>query len=195
MKIVNYQQPQSSFLTMEKDMGTIVDLIMRNERLQKLLYYTTPDCLLKSALTQEQKLELFKNNIKTVPKLYVDSGVLNYIVINFDIFTPSENPEFRDNMIEFDIICHFDQWQLKDFSLRPYKIAAEIDSMLNHTKLTGIGELEFVGANQMVLTDEFAGLCLMYQSYHSVEDKEKSPNPGEDEDIKINFDQIFNMKN
>ena len=27
----------------------------------------------------------------------------------------------------------------------------------------------------MVLTDEFAGLCLMYQSYHSVEDKEKSP--------------------
>jgi hypothetical protein len=30
--------------------------------------------------------------------------------------------------------------------LRPYRIAAELDSMLDNTKLTGIGELEFVGA-------------------------------------------------
>lgn len=194
MKVVNYQKPQSSFLAMEKDMGQLVDLIMRNNRLKKLLYYSKPECLTMPDLTQEQTFEVFKNNIKLVPKLYIDSNVLNYIVINFDVFTPSENPEFRDNMIEFDIICHFDQWQLKDFSLRPYKIAGEIDSMLNHTKLSGIGELEFVGANQMVLTDEFAGLCLMYQSYHSVEDKEKSPNPGEQADIDLNFDKIFNIK-
>jgi hypothetical protein len=31
--------------------------------------------------------------------------------------------------------------------LRPYKIAAEIDSMFNRKKLTGIGEIEFLGAN------------------------------------------------
>ena len=195
MKVVNYQRPQSSFLIMEKDMGKLADLIMRNERLQKLLYYTTPDCLSKGPLTDKEKSELFGKYVKIVPKLYVDGSVLNYIIISFDNFTQSDNPEFRDNIVEIDIICHFDQWQLKDFSLRPYKIAGEIDSMLNHTKLTGIGELEFLGASQMILTDEYAGLCLMYQSYHSVEDKEDSPNPGEDEDIKINFDQIFNMKN
>jgi hypothetical protein len=78
--------------------------------------------------------------------MYVDGSVLSYIIINFKNFTPSENPEFRDNIIEFDIICHFDQWQLEDFALRPYKIAAEIDSMFNNTHLTGIGELQFVGA-------------------------------------------------
>ena len=194
MKVVNYQKPQSSFLAMEKDMGQLVDLIMRNDRLKKLLYYSKPECLTMPDLTQEQTLEVFKNNIKLVPKLYIDSNVLNYIVISFDVFTPSENPEFRDNMIEFDVVCHFNQWQLKDFSLRPYKIAGEIDSMLNHTKLSGIGELEFVGANLMVLTDEFAGLCLMYQSYHSTEDKEKSPNPGEQANIDLNFNKIFNMK-
>ena len=32
-------------------------------------------------------------------------------------------------MIEFDIICHMDQWTLKDFALRPFKIAAEIDTI------------------------------------------------------------------
>ena len=29
-------------------------------------------------------------------------------IIQFDNFAPSANPEFRDNTIEFDIICHFD---------------------------------------------------------------------------------------
>jgi len=74
---------------------------------------------------------MFGKEIKNVPKLYIDKSVLNYIIISFDNFVESENPEFRDNIIEFDIICHFDQWQLKDYNLRPYRIAAEIDSMLN----------------------------------------------------------------
>jgi len=74
---------------------------------------------------------MFGKEIKNVPKLYIDKSVLNYIIISFDNFIESENPEFRDNIIEFDIICHFDQWQLKDYNLRPYRIAAEIDSMLN----------------------------------------------------------------
>jgi hypothetical protein len=36
---------------------------------------------------------------------------------------------------------------MKDFELRPYKIAAELDSMFDRKHLTGIGELQFVGAN------------------------------------------------
>jgi hypothetical protein len=36
---------------------------------------------------------------------------------------------------------------LKDFELRPYKIAAEIDTMFNNKHLSGIGLLQFMGAN------------------------------------------------
>ena len=143
-------------------------------------------------LSEEQSLELFGKNIKIVPKLYVDGSVLNYIIINFDNFTPSGNPEFRDNIVEFDIICHFDQWTLKDTQLRPYKIAAELDTMFNGKLLTGIGELNFLGANQMILTDEFAGLCLMYTATHGGEDKKNAENPKEQSDLIENFDRIFN---
>ena len=102
--------------------------------------------------------------------------------------------EFRDNIIEFDIICHFDQWQMNDFKLRPYRIAAEIDMLFNNQKMTGIGELQFLGANQIILTDEFAGLCLMYQAVHGEEDKKYMPNPNEEKDFIVDFDQIFNQK-
>ena len=193
MKKVVYSYPKSSFLSAEKDMGLIVDKIMKNERLKKMLYYTSKDCLSKPNLTEDETYELFGKNIKIVPKLYVDGSVLNYIIVSFDNFTSNAtNTEFRDNIIEFDIICHFDQWHMKDFELRPYKIAAELDSMFNDQHLTGIGKLEFLGANQMILTDEYAGLCLMYQAIHGEEDKKNMPNPNDEEEFEENFDAIFN---
>lgn len=191
MKINNYHPPKSSFLSINKDMRLLVDKFLSNDRLCKLLYYTDRDALDKQKLTDDQKLSLFNKQIRIVPKLYVDNPVLNYIIISFDNFVESGNPEFRDNIIEFDIICHFDQWQLKDFDLRPYRIAAEIDSMLDKQKLTGIGLLEFYGAKEILLTDEFAGLCLMYKTYHGEEDKKKVPNPANQEEFEQEYQEMI----
>ena len=194
MKIEGNIQPKSSFLSMEKDASLISNMLLRNERLKKLLYYTTPDCLDKKILTEDQSLELFGKNIKLVPKLYVDNSVLNYIILSFDNFTPNmTNPEFRDNIIEFDIICHFDQWQLKDFQLRPYRIAAEIDSMFDEKHLSGIGLLHFLGANQIILTDEYAGLCLMYQAIHGGEDKTKMLNPNDEKQFEQDYRKMMGV--
>ena len=193
MKIQNYIYPKSSFLSAEKDMNIIVDRMMKNDRLKKMLYYTTRDCLDRPRVTDDQALEMFGKNIKIVPKLYVDGSVLNYIIISFDNFSKNDtNPEFRDNIIEFDIICHFDQWHMKDFALRPYKIAAELDTMFDEQRLTGIGKLEFIGANQIILTDEYAGLCVMYKAIHGEEDKKGTLNPADQKELDSNFNAMFN---
>lgn len=195
MRIVNYEFPHSSFLSVEKDMELITNKILKNERLKKLLFYTTKDALNKPDIGEDASLELFGKNIKLVPKLYIDGSVLNYIIISFDNFVPNAtNPEFRDNIISFDVICHFDQWQLQGFQLRPYKIAAELDSMFNGKHLTGIGELEFMGANQLILNDEFAGFSLMFQAIHGDEDKKNLPNPIENDVFVEEFDKIWNGK-
>ena len=195
MRIEGYTVPKSSFLSIDKDMGIITKQLLANPRLKRLLYYTTKDALHQPNLTEEQSIELFGKNIKNVPKLYVDGSVLNYIIIGFDNFTPNRtNPEFRDNIIEFDIICHYDQWTLDDFQLRPYRIAAEIDSMFDGKHLTGIGETEFLGANQIILTDEFAGLCLMYRAVHGEEDKKDFPNPQDNQVFKTEFKDIPQLR-
>ena len=192
MKKETYKYPHSSFLSVEKDMSIVVDYLFKNNKLKKLLYYTTKDCLTQPNLTDDETLGMFGKQIKMIPKLQVDGEVLNYIIVSFDNFTPNENTEFRDNIIEFDIICHFDQWQMNDFQLRPYRIAAELDTMFNDKHLTGIGTLKFLGANQMILTDEFAGLCLMYSATHGEEDKKHTLNPKDEEQLIQNFDEIFN---
>lgn len=192
MKIENYQFPKSSFLSVDKDYGIIFKWMMKNERFKKLLYYSTPDCLDRPNLNDDQSIGLFNKQIKIVPKLSVDGTVLTYVIVSFDNFTPSGNPEFRDNIITFDIICHFDQWKLKDFELRPYKIAAEIDTMFNNKHLSGIGLLQFMGANQIILTDEFAGLTLMYSAVHRDDDTKNAPVGKIDQELKDNFNELFN---
>lgn len=193
MRIENYQFPKSSFLSINKDLDIIIKRMLKNDRLQKLLYYTTPRPLDQKALTEDQQIELINNNIKIIPKLYIDGSVLNYIIIDFDNFIPNRtNPEFRDNIISFTIVCHFDQWNLGDFDLRPYRIAAELDTLFNNTHLTGIGTLQFLGCNQQLINEEFAGLSLNYVAIHGEEDKKGMLNPRSGAQYIKDFNEIYN---
>lgn len=182
MKIVNYKVPKSSFLSVDKDTAKIMDLMLKNDRLKRLLYRTGKDPVGESNLTEQESVNLIVEQwIRNVPKITVDTLVLNYIIIGFDNFQPSGNPEFRDNVISIDVICHFDQWDIKDFQLRPYRIAAEIDSMLDKKRFSGIGVLNFIGANQILLNEEFGGLTLMYAATHGEDDKKGFENPENEE--------------
>ena len=119
--------------------------------------------------------------------------MLSYVIISFDNFTPNAtNPEFRDCTVTFDIICHSDYWDIGNYRQRPLKIAGYIDGLLNDCKLTGIGTLEFFGAEKIMLTDEFGGLCLTYRVVHGGEDKKNMPNPMDEIDFLENFNEIFN---
>lgn len=192
MKIETYKEPKSSFLSVEKDLEVICDKIVSNKRLQKLLCNQEKNCIspgIPSPFddgTIDLEAEGYPSKddggitiymvdngyLKIVPKLYVDEKAKSYIVISFDNFVPNAtNPAFRDNVIEFDIICHFANWQLDGFDLRPFKIAAEIDSMFNNAHLSGIGKLEFLASTQTVLNENLAGVVLLYSAVHGEDDK------------------------
>lgn len=194
MKNIKYNYPKSSFLNVEKDLGIIIDKILQNDRLQKLLYWNHKDALTRRKLTDDEKFSLIGKQIKLVPKIYIDPEMLVYIIIGVDDFTPNDsNPEFRDNIIHFDIVCHFDQWLLDDMQLRPYKIAAELDSMFDNSKLTGIGNIRFLGAAQNALGgEEFAGISLIYTTIHGEDDKINAPNVASNADLVENFNKLFN---
>ena len=82
MKINDNIEPKSSFLSTQKDTNLIIQKIIKNKRLQRLLYYNTSDCLSRPNLKEDEVLSLIQNNIKLVPKMKVDSSVYNYIFIS-----------------------------------------------------------------------------------------------------------------
>ena len=178
---------KSSFLSCEKDTESIirklfVDSKPHSDTLKRLLLINTPDCL--NDMTNQVYINKIKNTsikdlreqgyIRLEPKIKLNENeeVKSYIVISFDNFVPNAtNPEFRDCIVMIDIICHTDYWDVGNFRLRPLKIAGYIDGILNECKLSGIGKFQFAGCNELMLTEELSGYCLMYTATHGSDDE------------------------
>ena len=182
----------SSFLSVEKDIELILKKIFfdnqpYNKQLLRLLVINTKDCL--SNQTNQDYINKINNMnlsdlineeyIKLSPKIKMPEHekVKSYIIISFDNFTENaNNPEFRDCTISFDIICHTDYWVMDNYQIRPIKIIGYIDGILNRTKLTGIGTLNYIGCNELILDENLSGYTLSYRAIHSSEDKMENLN-------------------
>lgn len=178
MKHNSYEYPKSSLLGMPKDAAIIIDRILSNPNLLRLLVYETRDWQSQPLPNGEQIKELFTSHqISSIPKIKIDSKEKTYIRLTYGtVIRNASNPEYRDNTFGIDIICHYDNWDLGDFELRPYRVAGEIDAMLDKTHLTGIGELEFVSATPYVYNEEFAGVSLTYLAVRGHEDQKNPVN-------------------
>jgi hypothetical protein len=180
----------SSFLSCEKDIETILrKLFVENrpysDELKRLLIINTKDCL--DDLDNQVYLDKLKEMtigkmidegyIKLEPKISFPEHeeVKSYIILTFNNFLPTDNPQFRDCIVTFDVLCHSDYWYLGDYRLRPYKIMGYIDGILNNCKLSGIGTLEFAGCSEIILDETLSGFGLMYRAVHGSDDKIPSP--------------------
>lgn len=119
---------------------------------------------------------LFARQIKPIPRIAIDRECLNYILVTFpQIVENKNNPEFRDKIIAFDVVCHFDQWTCQNFAMRPYRIAAELDSIFNDKRMSGIGKLHFLTCRTFALNSEFGGVTLLYAAINGEDDKVQKP--------------------
>lgn len=176
---------KSSFLSCEKDAEAIIKKLFVSSRpysddLKRLLVINTKDCLdnsnesYKKIVENTSVKELLEGNYITLtPKIKMKEHeeVKSYIILTFDKFTPTTNPEYRDCVVSFDIICHSDYWDLGDYKLRPLKIAGIIDGILADTKLSGIGTLEFLSLEQLILSEDLNGYTLSFLATHGNDDK------------------------
>lgn len=178
---------KSSFLSCEKDAETIIKKLFVDDpyvskELKRLLLINTKDCLddrtnqvYKDKINNTSLADLIDNQyirLKPLIKFGENEEVKSYICLSFDNFyTNNSNSHYRDHMIEIDIFCHIDQWDLGNFRIRPLKIAGYIDSLLDGSKLAGIGNIEFVGCNELILSETLAGYCLTYRTVNAEDDK------------------------
>ena len=177
---------KSSFLSCEKDTETIIKKLFVDSRpysdeLKRLLIINTKDCLddktnpvYKAKIDATSVADLGEQGyVRLSPKLDFGENeeVKSYIVISYDNFVPNDvSPHFRDCVIMIDILCHTDYWDLGNYRLRPLKIAGYIDGILNNAKLSGIGTLQMIGCNELVLSENLSGYCLMYAAMHGSDD-------------------------
>ena len=199
----------SSFFSCGPDIQTILKTLFVSSRpysdkLKRLLIINNKDCLKPIDSDTEQVYQKTINSF-TLGDL-IDRGYIrlnskiargtheeikSYILISLDNFSPdgSGNPQYRDSIINFDIVCYNDAWVLNDYQIRPLMIAGYIDGILNsltqndkyiatgslksQMKLSGIGEYQFLGCNYSILNEDLAMYTLSYYGKHFSEDVQK----------------------
>ena len=150
-------------------MGTntfnIANKLMTNQRLCRLLKYQVRDPFDEDKYAPVNGADLLNKQILIVPKIWDESTEkTSYVVALFSNFTTNIiNPEFKLSTIRFDVACPYDEWVLSEHSLRPYLIMQEIDDMFNGARMAGIGTLQFVRAEAIVLTSQIGGYSMLYQ--------------------------------
>lgn len=179
---------KSSFLSAEKDQEAIwkklfVESKPYSDKLKRLLIVNQPDCLDESKVQYRKVIDDFslkgmkdQGYLRVVPKLAFGEHeeIKSYIILEFDDYTPSDNPQYRNCVISFTIISHLDYWEMDDYKLRPHQIAGYIDGIMDGAKLSGIGTLQFLGASQIVLNEYLGGILLRYIATH---EKKEDQNP------------------
>lgn len=183
---IRFEPLVSSFLSCEKDTEEIIKkLFVTNQpysnQLKRLLVINTKDCLENSNKDYEEIVknttikDLIENQyLCLIPRIKMKEHeeVKSYVILSFGSFLPNAtNPQFRDCTVTFSIICHKDYWDLGNYQLRPFKIAGVIDGILNETRLSGIGTLQFLGLTPLPVDENYAGYSLMYSAVHGSDDK------------------------
>jgi hypothetical protein len=176
---------KSTFLSTEKDIEAIWKKLFIESRpysdtLKKLLVIDKPDCLDTTVkeyqeFVQDYNIKELKDDgyISNIPRIssQMFENYKSHILLEFDNFVPTSNSHYRDCTISFTIITPLDIWELDDYKLRPLQIAGYIDGLLNECKLSGIGTLHFMGAANVILDNDFAGINLQYLATHGVDDQ------------------------
>ena len=175
---------ESSFLSCEKDTETILKKLFVTSKpysdiLKKLLVINTKDCLDSNKydefIQNYDLARLIRERYVTInPKIKQEEHeeMKSRLFLSFHNFAPNaSNTEFRDCVVAITIMCPADESELGDYRLRPIKIMGYIDGILNKSKLSGIGELNFISANPLKLDEDWIGYVLMYEAIHGSDDK------------------------
>ena len=152
----------------------ITERFLRNRNLCKLLYYYPDECSDIHNSFEYDPLEqpdikntnsLYMSSIfpmPKIPKTIEEKKVFLCAYFNGG-YEPDSNLAFRNVVLNIDIICHLDVWNIKQ-RYRPYDIMHEVDVLLNN-QLTDlpIENRPFLrGFQTRVYSEYFYGIQMLY---------------------------------
>ena len=156
---------QRRFAVMGDNAFNMANKLMSNQRICSLLKYQVRDPFNTEKYKDVDGVELLNKQIMIIPKIFDDSTEkTSYVVAMFSGFNVNAiNPDFKLSTVRFDVACPYDEWVLDEKSLRPYLMMQEIDDMFNQAQMAGIGTLQFVRADSLVLTPQIGGYSMLYR--------------------------------
>jgi hypothetical protein len=152
------------FTELSTGVNKIVELLLADEDLCKLLYYTSSTPLTQIPLPDPTVL-LFENiyPYMKIPEIQEkQKSIVGVVLTNANL--TDTNKKFKEYLIIFNIICHVDLWKIKG-SLRPYEIAERIDTIFNERRenVLSMGKILMEDFLYREFNNKFTGYYLTYK--------------------------------
>lgn len=135
----------------------IMNRLLSNQELLKLLYYTDKDPLNHPDFTKDEVREkFFEKLIKIVPKVGPKETAASLIALRVESGSLNDNDEFKDFIIKIEVFVPMTQWIIKDSNLRPFAILGAIQETLNGKTINGLGKMYGGDFDLNFLTEEIS---------------------------------------
>lgn len=136
------------------NLSIIVDELIANQNLAKLLHYTDYDPL--SHTEEVSRKTLFNKLIRFIPRLLPSETSESVVAVFIESGLSNANEEFRDFIIKVQTYVPLTQWVIKDKNLRPFAIMSEVQKSLNGLSIDGVGKLRGGEVEINFLTEEMS---------------------------------------
>lgn len=146
------------------DLGLLLQKMMQrlltNQNLMKLLYYTDKDPFNQPDLTNSQiKNEIYEKLIRITPRISPEDtkNANSVIALRISQGIETDNGEFRNIGFSVDSVVPLSQWILKSDNLRPFLIMGEVENSLKGKNINGLGKIGGGDFSLSFLTEEVSG--------------------------------------
>lgn len=136
----------------------IIQRLLANQNLLKLLYYNDKDPLSQPDLTDKQiQEEVFDKLVKIIPRVGPKETANSIVSIRFTRGRGNlTNKEFENISVSVESFVPLTQWIIKGVNLRPFAIMGEIQKSLNGKTINGLGKMVGGDFDLNFLTEEIS---------------------------------------
>ena len=147
----------------ESTMGAMRTKLLKDEMLRKLLYHDSNNALQMLPPTEQEVQDYI-----TLKPIFDFENKKNYDKnSSINIYMTSVDPQLdnvtADAIIQVNVVCNIDIWDLVNNKIRPVQIANRIITLLNNQKFTASNSLVFNSLDNLIVSKHMVGYALLFE--------------------------------
>lgn len=130
-----------AYARIDENISDILDKIISNETIQKILYFDDPNALKKDLPLNFDKFSLYNSSVWDIPKIPEPENEQKTLLLMYlkkADKAGSNNVYQYDMTIEINVMSHIDTWKLEEGLKRPYIMCDIIDNIVQNAKTKSI---------------------------------------------------------
>lgn len=157
----------------EQTLAGIRNKLLADETIRKLLYHDSNNALNMLAPTVQQA----ENYITLKPifdfenkEEYAQNSIINIYTTQL---MPGDETKKLDGVIQINVVCNEEKWELTDSKIRPIQICNRIIKLVNGCKFAASNKLVFDTMTDLIISKTLFGYALLFEITDGSGEKEK----------------------